>query len=322
MPFKTKELHTIKDSDWHLTNYFLLSKPPSATPLPSLTMDSLLEFNEWFATMNLQGSEHSEHSCESAHPEAADCSSFPAKTSTSRSLHRSASFHDLETGLCEFELNDKDDEEDPSLTDTSISSNGSDLSSSSLAIEEDCCVGASPARRRLTFDHKVEVREYCVTVGDHPACSDELPLSLDWCHAPAYFTDIQHSKNRGFYYQAPRRLSLQDRCKRLSKVADYSDEILDALVYCSRHPPAATTASRGTLSLAKRMLWSTLQLSWRVATGLDQQDDADVEEEEYIWTAADDLEDDNDDLEEEKEGVVLVWERNHDLQWSQSLHED
>jgi len=271
-------------------------------------MDSLIEFNEWFTTLS--------HDDDAVHhpPESADSS-----------LRRSTAFYDdLETGLPEFEILDKDveeEEEDPSLTDTSISSSGSDLSSSTLEIEEDCCrsstTRASPAKRRLTFNHKVEVREYCVTVGDHPVCSDDLPLSLDWSHAPAYCTDIQHSKNRGFYYQAPRRLSLQDRRKRLSKVADYSDEILDALMYCSRHPVAAP---RGTMSLAKRML-RHLQQSWRVVTSLDQEHVLEVEEE-YICSA-DDLEDANDDgLEEEKKDMVLVWERNHDLQQSQSLYDD
>lgn len=36
----------------------------------------------------------------------------------------------------------------------------------------------------------VRVREYAVIVGDHPLCSDNLPLTLDWKHAEEKVYDI------------------------------------------------------------------------------------------------------------------------------------
>lgn len=43
--------------------------------------------------------------------------------------------------------------------------------------------------RRVRFG-SARVREYGITVGDHPICRDGLALSLDWCHAKEKVYDI------------------------------------------------------------------------------------------------------------------------------------
>ncbi|CAB9523891.1 expressed unknown protein [Seminavis robusta] len=61
----------------------------------------------------------------------------------------------------------------------------------------------------------VHVREYNLTVGDHPLCRDNLPLTLDWAHRNEKVKHINTSRERKANYVFPKRLSYEDRKKRL-----------------------------------------------------------------------------------------------------------
>jgi len=76
---------------------------------------------------------------------------------------------------------------------------------------------SSRRRRSVSFAKKVaEVREYSLTVGDHPLCFDGLPLSLDWDHSNVLlFQDIQQSRERTARYEPPKRLSFDERRQKL-----------------------------------------------------------------------------------------------------------
>jgi hypothetical protein len=60
------------------------------------------------------------------------------------------------------------------------------------------------------------VREYNSTQGDHPMCSDNLPVSLDWSHSSdIQFKGIDESRERNSKYVFPRRLSYEARRRRV-----------------------------------------------------------------------------------------------------------
>lgn len=64
---------------------------------------------------------------------------------------------------------------------------------------------------RVDFAETVEIREYALTVGDHPY-SPSFALSLDWAHAPAVRVAL---RDRSCHSGRPRRLSVWERRKRL-----------------------------------------------------------------------------------------------------------
>lgn len=78
--------------------------------------------------------------------------------------------------------------------------------------------------KTVSFAHVVEVREYAVTIGDHPLCMDGLPLTLDWEHAEESFVlDIDEcSQERRSRYALPRRMSYNERRERLFRVRDHT----------------------------------------------------------------------------------------------------
>lgn len=78
-------------------------------------------------------------------------------------------------------------------------------------------------KRRVSF-HKIEVREYSLTVGDHPLCRDGLPLQLDWAHGPSTEINMICSRERETKYQMPRRLSYEEKRNRLINTTDYRDQ--------------------------------------------------------------------------------------------------
>ena len=83
--------------------------------------------------------------------------------------------------------------------------------------------GKSKAGRRVSFS-KIEVREYSVTVGDHPLCRDGLPLQLDWQHSDVTEMNMQCSREREDKYQLPRRLSYEEKRDRLVNIGNYEDQ--------------------------------------------------------------------------------------------------
>ena len=49
---------------------------------------------------------------------------------------------------------------------------------------------STPNRRRQVHFGVVLVREHSLTIGDHPMCTDPLPLTLDWMHTGEKRYDI------------------------------------------------------------------------------------------------------------------------------------
>ena len=78
-------------------------------------------------------------------------------------------------------------------------------------------------KRRVSFQ-KIEVREYSLTVGDHPYCRDGLPLQLDWAHGPSTEISIICSRERASKYQMPRRLTYEEKRNRLIATTEYQDQ--------------------------------------------------------------------------------------------------
>ena len=107
----------------------------------------------------------------------------------------------------------------PSLTDVSSID-------SSIVCDNDSILSGSSRpkiRRRVSFT-SIEIREYNLTVGDHPLCRDGLPLQLDWAHSPSTQVSILCSRERTEKYQMPRRLSYEEKRDRLIATADYADQ--------------------------------------------------------------------------------------------------
>jgi hypothetical protein len=67
-------------------------------------------------------------------------------------------------------------------------------------------------KKLVSFGKTVQVREYSVIQGDHPAC--KLPLSLDWEYTVSQ-RDINESRVRLSRYEVPRRWTLEDRRQRI-----------------------------------------------------------------------------------------------------------
>ena len=85
--------------------------------------------------------------------------------------------------------------------------------------------------KRVRFD-SVEVREYSVTVGDHPCCPDSCPLTLEWSWAQESSVPVQIAHHEAIRFmersqsltecqggrRAPRRLSRAERRERVLRV--------------------------------------------------------------------------------------------------------
>lgn len=148
--------------------------------------------------------------------------------------------------------------------------------------------------RRLSFNSKVEVREYSLTVGNHPCCEDSLPLSLDWEHADAYDKDIAESKHRDVHYKFPPRLSLEQRSLRLRSVSDLDEqtiEMVDELVEEHRRKKSHL------LSQGPCVLMGLLQRSWSRLSAIRGADDE--EEDEYEVDDEEEVEDEEEDEDED-----------------------
>lgn len=83
--------------------------------------------------------------------------------------------------------------------------------------------------RRVRFGC-TRVREYAVTVGDHPICQDGLALTLDWSHADEHVYDVddfEKSRRRKFRRRGVRRrtskLDYWQRREILNRVGCYSN---------------------------------------------------------------------------------------------------
>mmetsp|Transcript_30043 Transcript_30043/g.70833 ORF Transcript_30043/g.70833 Transcript_30043/m.70833 type:complete len:255 (-) Transcript_30043:1494-2258(-) len=103
-------------------------------------------------------------------------------------------------------------------------------------------------RRRVQFG-SAHVREYAITVGDHPICRDGLALSLDWYHAKEKVYDIddyellikqRENQRRGI--RRRRRVSKLDYWQRreiLNRIGSFSNADL-ARIECERNQEAVS----------------------------------------------------------------------------------
>jgi hypothetical protein len=168
-------------------------------------------------------------------------------------------FHSVRTSP---KPDDADEEETVSLSESSCSQQTAGLEEPQ--VDSTVVVSLpSPPPRRVTYDPYVQVREYAVTVGDHPCCQDGLPLTLDWyptVASPLYY-DMRQNHDHGYGtvlprrperrgpYQMPTRLSLAERRARLFE--------------CSAlHQAAAATDATPVRSPEIEMVLNMLQQSW------------------------------------------------------------
>jgi hypothetical protein len=136
----------------------------------------------------------------------------------------------------DFASDEEQDEPSRTRSDSSDSSwSMDDLSPSSWRCDEgEVTDGDGPVLqhlpRRVSFHPHVEVREYSMTVSDHPYCEDSYPLSLDWAHASPYLRHLDDSKNRGAFYDPGRRLfGVKAKRRRLAAVRGCSENDIDAM---------------------------------------------------------------------------------------------
>jgi hypothetical protein len=125
--------------------------------------------------------------------------------------------------------NDEDDDDDSSVG-SFFSDTGDDEAIETVASSGRLDRVDSPSQRCVRFS-SVTIREYAVTVGDHPVTGDACPLSLDWAHSEVDevrdLTSYEYS--RYFLRDMPRRLSLPERRVRVREVNDLSPEEVDRM---------------------------------------------------------------------------------------------
>jgi len=85
-----------------------------------------------------------------------------------------------------------------------------------------------PYKKCVSFVPAIEVREYAVTLGDHPGCGGGLPLTLSWSHVdkPRY-KPFEESRSRQGKYEMPPRLSYEERLERLATMTMADDSNSD-----------------------------------------------------------------------------------------------
>jgi len=67
---------------------------------------------------------------------------------------------------------------------------------------------------------KVEIRQYAVTIGDHPSCSDNLPITLDWAFNPLTNVEaVKDDSSSHIYPSVTPKLSYAERKRRLQDVS-------------------------------------------------------------------------------------------------------
>jgi hypothetical protein len=85
-------------------------------------------------------------------------------------------------------------------------------------------MAASPVKRKVSLSSRVEVREYSMTIGDHPCCNDGLPMTLDWAFSTEFiYRDIEDSRVRSRAYRMPRRMDFEEKRERLFEVGQYTE---------------------------------------------------------------------------------------------------
>jgi len=266
-------------------------------------MESLKELYEWFLEDEEEEEEEDEESAEANEDSSStstlkkDSSSPPPKHSVPLYLSSTLAEeeyvpHSLLFPPSVLESLEKHQTEISDASDASplppLCCSDSESSLDDLSDESFRSSSETSLSRRLSFNSKVEVREYSLTVGNHPCCEDSLPLSLDWEHADAYDKDIAESKHRDVHYKFPPRLSLEQRSLRLRSVSDLDEEtieMVDALVEEHRRKKSHLLLSQGPCRLIGFLQRSLSRLS--AIRGAD-------DEEEDQYEVDDENEDEND----------------------------
>lgn len=107
----------------------------------------------------------------------------------------------------EISLRDTKIDDEPSLT-------HSDESSQEDSMYDEFDSKTKSRQTRISWNPEVEVREYVITMGDHPKCVDGCPLSLDWEY-DTRTKDVAFSQERQSAYRIPKRLTLRERRRKL-----------------------------------------------------------------------------------------------------------
>lgn len=68
----------------------------------------------------------------------------------------------------------------------------------------------------VRFDETVQVRDYAITLGDHPLCRDDMALTLGW-EFETRERSLEQSKSRDKKYSLPPRLSFLQRKRLVGK---------------------------------------------------------------------------------------------------------
>mmetsp|Transcript_12673 Transcript_12673/g.19489 ORF Transcript_12673/g.19489 Transcript_12673/m.19489 type:complete len:204 (-) Transcript_12673:62-673(-) len=123
--------------------------------------------------------------------------------------------------------NSTDDATDSSISSNSISSDEGVVKNIRIRSKKQ-----QKMRRRVSFS-SVEIREYSITVGDHPHCKGGLPMSLDWGYTGKKTSHCvnayEKTKVRNLHQPSelkPKKLDYVQRKQRLSHVTGYTEERL------------------------------------------------------------------------------------------------
>jgi hypothetical protein len=144
---------------------------------------------------------------------------------------------------------------------------------------------ASPVKRKVSLNSRVEVREYSMTIGDHPCCNDGLPLTLDWAYSQEYiYRDIECSRERTRSFQMPRRLGFDEKRERLFEVGEYTD----------------SEVRNEEINMVIRML----QHCWSQTNILPVFEIEEIVEEDFVE------EEEEEEKEEKPSEPVIYWKRN------------
>ena len=100
---------------------------------------------------------------------------------------------------------------------------------SSTTTSERSSLLSYPSMKHVRFSH-VEVREYAITVGDHPSCSSEPALTLDWKYATPTRIEIDtYSEAKNEKVKKSLRIPRWRRIALLREVAKMTNRDLLAL---------------------------------------------------------------------------------------------
>ena len=116
--------------------------------------------------------------------------------------------------------------------DDSYSMHSIDFDSSEFTITDeditDCDLRHSD-EREVSFG-SVEIREYPVTIDDHPTFRDSCPLTLTWNHVRTMKSTVEEfDKNQEKRQSSCSRLSLRERRKRVARTQGISFKEVEAL---------------------------------------------------------------------------------------------